>query len=201
MCGNNLFFKFPSTQLSMNNIYLTIPGLYGSDGHHWQTIWENQYPHFQRVQQRNWDAPVAGEWMAQLEETVAANAHRHIYLVAHSMGCHTVAQWAAQTRQRVAGALLVAPPDVLRLERNGLVSGFARLHTQPLPFGSTVVASTNDPYATPEQSQMMAQQWGSRFVSIGQAGHINSASHVGHWADGFELLKSLGETLQVKRSA
>jgi len=34
--------------------------------------------------------------------------------------------------------------------------------------------------------------WGSRFVEVGKAGHINAASRLGHWDEGKRLLAGLG---------
>ncbi|HET7812567.1 MAG TPA: alpha/beta hydrolase, partial [Steroidobacteraceae bacterium] len=56
---------------------------------------------------------------------------------------------------------------------------------------SIVVASRNDPYGTLDFARGCAQAWGSRFVDIGDAGHINAASGLGDWAAGHELLGEL----------
>jgi predicted alpha/beta hydrolase family esterase len=54
-----------------------------------------------------------------------------------------------------------------------------------------VVSSSNDPYGTRAFSQDCAKAWGSREVNIGAAGHINSASNLGNWKDGLDLLRTL----------
>jgi len=49
---------------------LTVPGLHGSDGIHWQTRWENLYG-FSRVGQKDWDNPDYSQWAESLRQTYA----------------------------------------------------------------------------------------------------------------------------------
>ncbi|HSU93561.1 MAG TPA: alpha/beta hydrolase, partial [Gemmatimonadaceae bacterium] len=70
-----------------------------------------------------------------------------------------------------------------------------------LPFPSIVVASTNDEYVTIERARFFANAWGSSFVNIGEAGHINSASDLGNWPRGRELLAELVGTSDVLSAA
>jgi predicted alpha/beta hydrolase family esterase len=60
-----------------------------------------------------------------------------------------------------------------------------------LPFPSVVVASTDDPYVTIERARTFADGWGSRLVTVGDAGHINSQSGLCDWPAGFALLQEL----------
>lgn len=60
-----------------------------------------------------------------------------------------------------------------------------------LPFPSIVVASADDDYVTPAQARAYATAWGSEYVEIGAAGHINSASGLGAWPAGRALLERL----------
>jgi hypothetical protein len=60
-----------------------------------------------------------------------------------------------------------------------------------LPFPSIVVASTDDPYVTLERAQQFADGWGSRLVTVADAGHINGQSGLGDWPAGFALLQEL----------
>ena len=62
---------------------------------------------------------------------------------------------------------------------------------QPLPFKSTVIASTNDPYGGVAYAEECAAIWGSDLVNIGEAGHINSSSGLGAWPEGHRLLQQL----------
>ena len=88
------------------------------------------------------------------------------------------------------GALLVAPVDI---DNAGLdaIATFASVPLAPLPFPSIVVASTDDPWATLERARRLADTWGSDFVDAGPLGHLNSASGVGDWPAGREILKGL----------
>jgi predicted alpha/beta hydrolase family esterase len=82
---------------------LLLPGWLDSGPGHWQTRWEARHG-FQRVQQDDWTWPRRGDWMTRLEDTLLAD-DRPALLVAHSLGCHLVAAWAAHSRHvdRVRG--------------------------------------------------------------------------------------------------
>ncbi|MDQ0107284.1 hypothetical protein SAMN05660909_01021 [Chitinophaga terrae (ex Kim and Jung 2007)] len=169
---------------------LTLPGLNGSGPVHWQTIWENILPGVARVEQSDWNQPVCSEWVATLEENVAA-AGPQVVIAAHSLGCVTLAHWAAQTKLKIRGALLVAPADAERPGFPEAAKGFAPIPLLKLPFASIVVASTNDPYCQLERAVWFASQWGGRFVNVGAKGHINSESGLGEWREGQHLLQEL----------
>ena len=62
---------------------------------------------------------------------------------------------------------------------------------QRLPFPSMLVGSHNDPCCSFERARMFATTCGSRFVDLGQAGHINAESGLGDWPAGHALLQSL----------
>lgn len=112
-------------------------------------------------------------------------------VVAHSLGCLTVVHWARETAHSLAGALLVAPPDPTLPSLAFCAEGFAPVPLQSLDWPSTVVASANDPYASLGFAQTCAQAWGSKWVPVGEAGHINAASGLGQWDKGLELLAQL----------
>lgn len=143
-----------------------------------------------RIQQRDWDNPIRDEWQLTLEETVARSGTDTV-LVAHSLACALVAHWATETKLRIKGALLVAPPDPAGPSFPTQAVGFAPLPLRTLPFASIVVASTNDPYGSIEFAKTAAAAWGSRFVSVGPAGHINASSGLGEWNEGFALYSQL----------
>jgi hypothetical protein len=69
-----------------------------------------------------------------------------------------------------------------------------------LPFPSIVVASSNDPYVTLSRAKTFATAWGSEFVMIGEAGHINSASGLGNWEKGLILLNILRKSATANNS-
>ncbi|WP_044171352.1 RBBP9/YdeN family alpha/beta hydrolase [Flectobacillus major] len=172
---------------------LNVPGLANSGPKHWQSIWEKQYPQsFLRVHQDNWDLPVCEDWVYQLQQTIASLTQPTL-IVAHSLGCITVAHWAEKFYSPfIEGALLVAPADADRHKKNILdfIVGFNPIPTNPLPFKSVVIASTNDQYATIERAEQMARQWQSTFVNIGEKGHINANSALDDWKEGKTLLKT-----------
>jgi uncharacterized protein len=112
-------------------------------------------------------------------------------LVAHSLGCLLTVHWAAETRLAARAALLVGVPNPDRPSFPPEISGFSPLPMRPLPFPSIVVASSDDPYGAPEFASACAAAWGSRFVGIGPAGHINAASGYGEWPEGLRLLAQL----------
>ncbi len=176
---------------------LMLPGYGGSGPQHWQTLWEKEHQRFRRVEARDWDHPVRGEWVGNLEAAVAAaqGDGPDVVLVAHSLACLQVAHWAAVTPlthvTTVKGALLVAPPDPESPAFPPAAAGFTPLPLSPLPFPSILVASTDDPYASTAFSEQCAHAWGSRLVFIGAAGHINAASGVGEWEEGKVLLGEL----------
>lgn len=171
---------------------LVLPGWLGSGPNHWQSRWEALYGD-QRVEQHDWETPRRGDWMARLEEVLLQD-ERPALLVAHSLGCILTAAWAAHSLNtaRVLGALLVAPGDTETTELGPQLPSWSPIVRQPLPFASTLVASRNDPYCSFEKASALAQAWGSRLVDLGECGHINAESGLGHWPQGRALLLELG---------
>ncbi len=171
-------------------VVLILPGLYNSGPQHWQTAWENEYG-FIRIQQTNWDTPVCEDWINTLDTAVMQHQPEQVVLVAHSLGCCTIAHWARTYNRAIKGAFLVAPSDTEAPSYPIGTTGFKPVPLQPLPFPSTVVTSSNDFYVTPARARYFADSWNSRFVMLGEAGHINSASNLGNWPAGIDILNSL----------
>ena len=123
---------------------LTLPGWHGSGPEHWQTLWEQQSG-YQRVQQHDWEQPLRGDWMMQLEEQLLQSEQPAV-LVAHSLGCWLVAAWAghSQHTERVKAALLVAPPDLQQQPLPQLYS-WKGTDTRALPFPSLLLARRGSP--------------------------------------------------------
>jgi predicted alpha/beta hydrolase family esterase len=169
---------------------LTIPGWHGSDALHWQSRWEHLYG-YRRVEQHDWQRPLRGDWSARLEEEILAGQGAPTVLVAHSLGCALVAAWAAHSRHArlVRAALLVAPPDTETESLRQQLHGWAPLSRQRLPFMSTVIASSDDPYCEPARARAFATAWGAAFVDVGPHGHLNSASGLGDWPQGHAYLR------------
>jgi predicted alpha/beta hydrolase family esterase len=116
-----------------------------------------------------------------------------VVLAAHSLGCALVAHWAAVSERtaRVRGALLVAPSDVEAPTYPPGTTGFVPMPLKALPFPSIVVMSSDDAYVSPARARQFARAWGSRLVDVGPKGHINSASNLGRWPEGFALVEEL----------
>ncbi len=174
----------------MSTPVILLPGIGNSGPQHWQSFWEQSNPGFVRLQQRDWDNPVCHEWVEALESAVQ-QAGPDVILVAHSLACLVVAHWAAQTHAPIQAALLVAVPDSSGPNFPAEASGFAATPTKRFNFRSMVVISNDDPYTTPAHAVSMAEAWGSEIVNAGNCGHINSASNLGDWPEGFELLNQL----------
>ena len=173
---------------------LIVPGLENSGPNHWQTHWELDLPQASRVELGNWDKPHRNTWVNKLNLAIH-RAGRPVILVAHSLGCLAVAWWAHYERPNpagpVLGALLVAPPEVDFFPRDDRLTPFAPVPLDPLPFASTLVASRNDPWISLPTAEWMAHKWGSAFVDVGEAGHINAETDLGSWPQGRELLAGL----------
>lgn len=173
---------------------LIIPGLHGSGPDHWQTRWE-QREDCRRVDLGAWNNPHRSHWITKLDLAIAYE-REPVILVAHSLGCLAAAWWAAlastDRRGQVAGALLVAPPDVERRDAHPILQRFAPVPRVILPFPTMVVASTDDPYATINRSYAFAMRWGVEFRDVGALGHINADSRLGNWPEGQGMLAELG---------
>ena len=90
----------------------------------------------------------------------------------------------------------VAPADVERPNCPQALQGFAPISRQPLPFPSLLIGSSNDAAASAERAGELAQQWGSGWVILPQAGHINVKSGHRTWEQGFAWLYRLQERIE-----
>ncbi len=161
---------------------LILPGFGGSGPEHWQTLWEERYG-YDRVVQDDWD---------RLDRAVRGSSDP-VVLVAHSLGCALLSRWAPLApRDRVVGALMVAPADVdSEMHTPSEVRAFAPMPLHRLPFPAVVVASRTDPYVRFARAEQMALAWGARLVDVGRQGHINADSGVHDWPEGHDLLEQL----------
>lgn len=168
-----------------------LPGWRNSGPGHWQTRWEALHGD-RRVEQDDWEWPRRGDWMARLDEMLLAS-DRPAWLVAHSLGCHLVAAWAAHSSNtaRVRGALLVAPPDLDRDDLPPQVVRWRPVVRERLPFPATLLYSEDDPYAAPLHTLALAAAWGVPARSVGACGHVNGDSGLGDWAAGRAELAAL----------
>jgi len=137
---------------------------------------------------------VRNVWISRIDHAVA-RADGPVVLVAHGLGCHAVLWWARLLGQEVpgnvVGALLVAPPDVDRVSADPRVGRFAPTPRTVLPFPAILVASSDDPFATPDRAEELGASLAAEYVLLEGEGHINAASGLGPWSEGQELLDHL----------
>ncbi len=172
---------------------LSLPGWNGSGPAHWQTLWERLDARIVRVEQADWEQPSLALWRAELLGALARSPEPTV-LVAHSLGAVLAAHVALAPEARgVVGALLVVPPDLESLSDDvpSSVRAFGPVPLVRLPFPSTLVISDDDPYLTVARAQTFAEAWGSSVTNVSARGHVNSASYLGTWPAGFELLRQL----------
>jgi predicted alpha/beta hydrolase family esterase len=170
---------------------LIVPGLREHVAEHWQTLLALRLP---ASGYKVRTVPPMGRVhldcaarVAALEQELA-RIDGPVILVAHSGGVITVVHWALQQRRPIRGALLAAPPDFERPMPEGYptmeslcLGGWLPVPRDLLPFPSIVAASRNDPLCKIERAAEFARAWGSHFVDIGEAGHLNPASGYGVW--------------------
>lgn len=176
--------------------YVIIPGIDGSDEQHWQSLWEREWgTSAVRISPASWSEPDLNDWVGALQAAydTASLQDDSVVLVAHSLGCWAASQWLRKNPLPLpAGVLLVAPPDPHGPEfPHEAAATFAGLSVQPLPCPAILVGSSNDPYCTEETAADLAARWSARWHLAGKCGHINSASGLGSWPQGRDLLASL----------
>ena len=163
---------------------LIVPGLRNSGPAHWQSWFESVLPDTRRVEQANWERPRLSDWAARVRAAIDAS-DGPLWVVAHSFGCLATVTAGLLRGERIRGALLVAPADPERFGEPTV------LLAERLAFPSLVVASDNDPWVGRLVAEHWARQWGSGFISIGRAGHINVDSGHGPWPEGLRLFERL----------
>jgi predicted alpha/beta hydrolase family esterase len=163
---------------------LIVPGLHNSGPTHWQSWFATQLPDSRRVEQANWETTCLSDWATRVREEIDAIGEK-LWIVAHSFGCLATVTAGLVRPDQILGALLVAPADPQRFGEPTV------LLEERLPFPSLVVASSNDPWVKAHAAEYWAGQWGSQYLNIGQAGHINVDSGHGPWPEGLRLFEQL----------
>lgn len=163
---------------------LIVPGLNSSGSAHWQTWFESQLSDAIRVIQPDWKRADLPQWSSRVRREISRR-NGPILIAAHSFGALAAVQAAEDYRERIVGALLVAPadPDKFRVA-DALPAG-------RLGFPATIVASSNDPWLSIDRALALAIRWGANLVDLGNAGHINAESGFGPWPFGLTLLQQL----------
>jgi uncharacterized protein len=187
--GARSFLGRPGERLENPSRILIVPGWHNSEPEHWQSLWETRLPGARRVAQGDWMFPRRQDWVDRLTDDILSSRGEQVVLVAHSLGCMAMAHLSPEAAACISGALLVAPADP---ERRGALADFAPVPYQRLPYRSILVASSNDPCCPVRLAGAYARAWGSEFVRLEDAGHINVASGFGEWPRGLQLLAQLG---------
>jgi len=144
------------------------PGLHGSGHGHWQTWLHGQVAGSVRVEQDDWRTPDLDRWGDRIADTVEALGPGPHVIAAHSFGClATVRALLRRPALAVAQLLLVAPADPGRFQVA------PALPQARLGRASCIVASDTDPWMTAAQARAWASRWGSHWINLGDAGHIN----------------------------
>jgi predicted alpha/beta hydrolase family esterase len=162
---------------------LIIPGLHNSGPAHWQTWLQEQHRHSVRVEQDDWQQPDLEAWARRIASTLKAAGPGPWLAVAHSFGCLALARHVLRQTHgddaylaqvpTLRAALLVAPAEPQKFNVAHL------LPQQPWPLHTTVVASQTDPWMTAQSAHLWAQRWGSGYIDLGDAGHINTEAGFG----------------------
>jgi len=163
--------------------YIIVPGLRNSGPGHWQTHWE-QLLRATRVEQDDWATADLERWSARVVAAVNPDP-RPAILIAHSFGCLASVHALRRIAPRVKGLLLVAPaaPEKFQITQ--------RLPQGPIGVPSLLVGSQTDPWLTSGRARALAATWGSDFVNLGDAGHVNADSGHARWEEGLRLLERL----------
>lgn len=156
---------------------LLVPGRSPAGPAHWMTLWAEAHPEYVWVRRRSTPDTDLDDRVAALDRELAASPEPAV-LVATSLGCLTVASWAAAHTGPVVAALLTVPPDV-------------PIALSPLPFPAIVVGSRDDVHMSFARAQQFAAALGADFVDGGAVGHLNTASGHGPWPLGERLLAQL----------
>jgi predicted alpha/beta hydrolase family esterase len=155
---------------------VTVPGLHGSEGAHWQTWLERQFARSLRVEQADWDAPDVAGWANSLRELLARERGPFV-LAAHSFGCLATAHALQQASyaNEIVGVLFVAPASPHKFAFAG------PFEARRVGVPSILIGSETDPWMPLAGARELAQRFGSAFVNLGDAGHINTAAGFGPW--------------------
>jgi uncharacterized protein len=173
---------------------VTVPGLHGSEGAHWQTWLERQMPGAERVEQEDWDAPHLDVWGNAVRETLERVGGPAV-LAAHSFGCLATAHALSNCFAwgNVLGVLFVAPASPAKFRFAGAFDA------RRLDVPSLVVGSVTDPWMPIDEARALAQRWNSAFVNLGDAGHINTAAGFGPWPLARHFVETLGRRVVAER--
>jgi hypothetical protein len=164
-----------------------VPGYGGSGETHWQTHWQKGSADYSRIAPQSFDAPDLEGWLKALDDSVAAQPTPPV-IVSHSLGCLLTAEYLHRTSRQISGAFMVAVPDPdgPNFPKEDAAE-FADFYRGELIWPALVIASSNDPYASPGFASAVTQSWGAEIIQIGAHEHI---SEMGSWEEGNNLLSA-----------
>lgn len=166
-----------------------VPGIDGSDEAHWQSRWEISLgSEARRIAPSSWSAPDLADWSRAISDAVTPT-DADVVLVAHSLGCLAVTHWLTKAVDGVGGVFLVAPPDPTGPNFPATAAPtFASVDLDAVGAPGLVVTSDDDPYCDPGAAARLCNGWQLPRISLGNHGHLNSASGLGSWETGWHLL-------------
>jgi predicted alpha/beta hydrolase family esterase len=167
-----------------------VAGINNSGPEHWQRHFSERLPGSVWVEHDDWDAPQAADWVAELQASVKP-LEGPLLFIAHSLGCLLVTEWAKAHPGRDFAAFMVAPPDPdgPAYPRH-LVRGFAPGPQTALDVPVLVLASQDDPYGSLDYARACAKAWSAPLIDVGAKGHINAASGLERWPEGWGHLQA-----------
>jgi predicted alpha/beta hydrolase family esterase len=182
----------------MTPTVLIVPGLREHVPEHWQATLSAKLPRVCNVAPLEHDKLRCAARVDAIDRALAT-IEGPVIIVAHSAGAMMVAHRAARGATReVRGALLAAPADLETPMPTGYPTidalkehGWLPIPRGTLPFPSIVAAGSNDPLTRLDRAREFAQAWGSRFVELGEVGHLNPTSGHGEWPRAEEFIREL----------
>lgn len=162
---------------------LILPGWGGSQNGHWQE-WlageiAKKYGCVSFLEFGNIDTPNKELWLQELKSEISL--FNPTVVICHSIANMLWFHLCAQEIVTLEKLFLVAPPS-LKCDIKELSSFFP----SPLPVSlgakeCWLICSTDDPYATIEESSVMADKLNATLEVIKNGGHINTTGGFGAW--------------------
>jgi len=162
---------------------LILHGWGGSDYPHWQSLLASKiacsYGTVSFPLLRDEMTPKLNEWLEDLDREI--KLFNPNVVVCHSLGNILWMHYVRQNSYQIDKLYMVAIPNP-----NKELEELKTFYPCPLPDSLnakeiTVVASTNDPFATIEQIEPIAKKYNAKFKILEDAGHINKESGYGEW--------------------
>ncbi|MCU4414492.1 alpha/beta hydrolase [Acinetobacter sp. WU_MDCI_Axc73] len=172
-----------------------VPGVGGSEYHHWQSWLQRELINCSRVQQKDWNHPVLNKWVGAFQKSLSL-IDQPVQIIAHSFGCLTSVASLTEhpdLRKKVKHLTLVAPANPARFgeagfARNSLYDYADYFHRLRIDVPTQLIISENDPWLHFDDAMRLAQAWQIKPVNLGQVGHINVASGFGPFPEIFDYI-------------